>query len=287
MDWIKKNFYIPETKHDPVLKGRIGLQKYQEDVLREILTPDENGNYKYSIVVWSDIKKSIKSTIAAAVNFAIATHAEFGELYVIANDLKQADSRVAHYLRRNIQLNDKYKKTCRMVGYKIIVPGGSYIEAIPIDPSGEAGSNADMITFCLDEKTEILTRAGWKNYETISEKDEIATRSSEGAFEWQKPESIYKGHYSGPMYKINHRSLSALVTPEHRMYGKFIGGRGVATGVNGNWRQEFVNALSNRFLSAKEASTTTAYYPVLTSMWRSGVDQCDRDLWFILYIGPE
>lgn len=147
MDWIKKNFYIPETKHDPVLKGRIGLQKYQEDVLREILTTDENGNYKYSIVVWSDIKKSGKSTIAAAVNFAVATHAEWGELYVIANDLKQADSRVAHYLRRNIQLNDKHKKSCRMVGYKIVVPSGSYIEAIPIDPSGEAGSNADMITF--------------------------------------------------------------------------------------------------------------------------------------------
>lgn len=147
MTYIKREFYIPETKNDPVLRGRIGLQKYQEDVLREILTPDGNGNFKYSIVVWSDIKKSGKSTIAAAVNFARAMHTEWGEFYVIANDLKQADSRVAHYLRRNIQLNEKHKRTCRMTGYKITVPNGSYIEAIPIDPSGEAGSNADMITF--------------------------------------------------------------------------------------------------------------------------------------------
>jgi phage terminase large subunit-like protein len=145
--WIKKNFYIPETKHDPILKGRIGFQPYQEDALREALSRDKNGNFKYSIIVWSDIKKSAKSTIAAAVNLARAWHSEYGEFYVIANDLKQADSRVAHYLRRGVQLNPNIKKTVRMSGYKIVMQNGSFIEAIPIDPSGEAGSNADQISF--------------------------------------------------------------------------------------------------------------------------------------------
>lgn len=145
--WIKRNFFIPETKNDPVLKGRIGLAQYQEDVLREALTPREDGTYKYSIIVWSDIKKSAKSTIGAAVNLARAWHNEFGEHYVIANDLKQADSRVAHYLRRAVQLNPQMSKKCKIAGYKITTPSGSFIEAIPIDPSGEAGSNADQITF--------------------------------------------------------------------------------------------------------------------------------------------
>lgn len=269
--WIKNKFYIPETKHDPVLRGRIGLQKYQEDALREILTPDENGNFKYSIVVWSDIKKSGKSTIAAAVNLARAKHTEWGEFYVIANDLKQADSRVAHYLRRGVQLSDELKGRVKMTGYKITMPTGSYIEAIPIDPSGEAGTNADMITFCLDEKTEVLTRAGWKNHNTLSMDDEVATRSPDGVFEWQKPQGIYHEEYSGEMYRISHRSMNALVTPDHRMYGKFIGGRGIASGVNGNWKPEFVEKLDNRFLSAKEASQTTGYYPVTTSRWEGGV----------------
>lgn len=147
MTWIKRNFYIPETKNDPKLKGRIGLQQYQEDVLREALSTDENGNFKYSIIVWSDIKKSSKSTIAAAVNLARMWHADYGEAYVIANDLKQADSRVAHYLRRAVQLNPEMKKKVKSPGYRINLPSGSFIEAIPIDPSGEAGSNADMITF--------------------------------------------------------------------------------------------------------------------------------------------
>jgi len=144
--WIKNNFYIPETKNDPKLKGRIGLEPYQEDVLREILSTDENGNFKYSTVVWSDIKKSYKSTIAAAVNLARAWHTEYGEYFVIANDLKQADGRVAMYLRRAVELNPELRKKVKTPGYRINLPSGSFIEAIPIDPSGEAGSNADMIT---------------------------------------------------------------------------------------------------------------------------------------------
>lgn len=145
--WIKRNFYIPETKNHPILKGKIGLEQYQEDALREALSRDENGNYKYSIIVWSDIKKSFKSTIAAAVNLATSWHTEWGEAYIIANDLKQANSRVAHYLRRAIQLSPALKRQCKVVGYRVDLPSGSFIEAIPIDPSGEAGTNANMITF--------------------------------------------------------------------------------------------------------------------------------------------
>lgn len=129
------------------MRGRIGLQQYQRDALHEALSTDENGDYKYSIIVWSDIKKSGKSTIAAAVNLARAWHTEWGEYYIIANDLKQANSRVAEYLRRSLSLNEDFRKKTRSIGYRTILPNGSFIEAIPIDPSGEAGSNADMITF--------------------------------------------------------------------------------------------------------------------------------------------
>lgn len=144
---MKREFLIPETKNDPKLKGRLDLQPYQEDTLREALSRDENGKFKYSIIVWSDIKKSIKSTIAAAVNLARAWHTEWGEYYIIANDLKQADSRVSKYVRRAIELNPKLRRVARNVGYTTKLPSNSFIEAIPIDPSGEAGSNADMLTW--------------------------------------------------------------------------------------------------------------------------------------------
>lgn len=148
VDWIEKNFYIPETKNDPILRGRIQLEQYHRDVIREALSKDENGFYKYSLIVWSDIKKSIKSTIAAAVNLNIMEFSDWGEQYIVANDLKQADSRVSMYLRRCLELNPKFKKKYNIKGYRTTHPSnGSFAEAVPIDPSGEAGSNADMITF--------------------------------------------------------------------------------------------------------------------------------------------
>lgn len=270
VSWIENNFFIPETRNDPHLRGRIGLQPYQRDILNEALTPDENGKYKYSIIVWSDIKKSAKSSIAAAVNLYRATYTEFGECYVIANDLKQADSRVAHYIRRAIELNPKMRKRYKQQGYRIVAPSGFYIEAIPIDPSGEAGTNADMITFCLDTKTEVLTRSGWKGWKTLTILDEIATRSPEGIFEWQLPVGIHCAPYTGKMIGLTNRSIDMLVTPEHRVYGKFIGGRGIAPGINGNYKHEFLDTLENRFLEAKEVIKTSAYYPVTTSEWPDG-----------------
>lgn len=145
--WIQREFLIPETRHDPKLKGRLLLQPYQADALTQALAKDENGNYRYSIIVWSDIKKSAKSTIAAAINLFRATFTEWGEFYVIANDLKQANSRVAEYIRRAVLLNPKMRDKYKLQGYKITAPSGSFIEAIPIDPTGEAGTNADQVTF--------------------------------------------------------------------------------------------------------------------------------------------
>jgi hypothetical protein len=124
---------------------------YQRDALYEALSRDENGDYKYAIIIWSDIKKSIKSTIAAAVNQARAETTEWGEFYVVANDLKQAQSRVSRYIRRSVMLNPKTNpkknRDYKINGYTIEFPSGSSIEAIPIDPTGEAGSNADQITW--------------------------------------------------------------------------------------------------------------------------------------------
>ena len=145
--WIEKEFIIPETRNDPVLRGRLQLVDYQKDALAEALSRDGNGNFKYSIIIWSDIKKSIKSTLAAAVNLYRATFTEFGEFYVVANDLKQANSRVSEYIRRCVQLNPKMQKKYQIQGYRVTTPSGSFIEAVPIDPSGEAGSNADQVTF--------------------------------------------------------------------------------------------------------------------------------------------
>ena len=233
--WIERNFYIPETRDDSVLRGRISLEQYQRDVLREAHARDENGLYKYSVVVWSDVKKSAKSTIAAAVNLYRAVNNEWSEHYIIANDLKQADSRVAHYLRRAIQLSPNLKSKSSVRGYRTTLPSNSYIEAIPIDPSGEAGSNADMLTwselwgsneeakqrmFCLDDKTEVLTLNGWKPGVELEYMDEIAVYDN-GNVTWEHPRYIFNEWFSGNMDVYEHKNFSLWCTRGHRLFGRY------------------------------------------------------------------
>lgn len=143
--WIEEWFYIPETR------GPIVLDAYQRRALRQLLATDGDGLFRYSIIVWSDIKKSAKSTLAAAVTLWRAWQVDmtdgWGSAYIIANDLKQADSRVAYYLRRAIQLNPALRRLCTIRNYRVTLPGQTFIEAVPIDPTGEAGSNADIVVF--------------------------------------------------------------------------------------------------------------------------------------------
>lgn len=142
--WMLTHFRVPETPDHHLI-----LSPYQVAVLRLALTVDENGNFPYSLILWSDIKKSIKSTIAAAVVLWRAFNTPWGSIKIVANDLKQADSRVAFYARRAIELNPEMRKVCRVKpsGYQIDLPNRCRIEAIPIDPEGEAGGNDDMVCF--------------------------------------------------------------------------------------------------------------------------------------------
>ena len=140
-DWIEQHFFIPERR------GPITLAPYQKAALREAYRTDPaTGHFIYSIVVWSDIKKSAKSTIAAAVALHRAVRVKWGSIKIVANDLKQADSRVAYYLRRAIQMNPEFEGV-RQVRYLTKFPNMTAIEAIPIDPGGEAGGNDDLIIF--------------------------------------------------------------------------------------------------------------------------------------------
>lgn len=140
-DWIERYFYVPE------LHGPLQLAKYQRTVLDEAFRTDSHGDMLYSTIVWGDIKKSLKSCIAAGVALKTGFSREWASCYTIANDLKGADSRVGYYMRRAIELHPTMRHACAVRHYRIELPNHSFIESIPIDPTGEAGSNADMVTF--------------------------------------------------------------------------------------------------------------------------------------------
>lgn len=143
VEWIEQNFWIPETN------APIRLEPYQQAVIREALRRDENGDFVYSLILYSDLKKSAKSTIAAAVCLYLAWHSSWESVRIVANDLKQADSRTFYYIERAIRLNPELMSQCEIKRYHIKLPNQTMITAIPVDPKGEAGGG-DLIT-CFTE----------------------------------------------------------------------------------------------------------------------------------------
>ena len=155
IDWIENHFYLYDT-------GKLSeLHPIQKRIIRKALSRDENGLYRFQTILISMIKKSAKSTLIAQVVDVIAQFRPYASIKLVANDLKQADSRVGHYLREAIKIGQKRGDQAREgvyikpSGYLITYPNGSRVEMIPIDPRGEAGGNDDLIVF-----SELW---GWKN----------------------------------------------------------------------------------------------------------------------------
>ncbi len=72
---------------------------------------------------------------------------------------------------------------------------------------------------CYDDRTEILTREGWKLFEELSYEDEILTLNPETyELEYQRPTRIFKYDYDGEVISIKTKSIDLLVTPNHRFF---------------------------------------------------------------------
>lgn len=140
--WIETYFTVPET-NKPIV-----LEPYQKAVIQEALSKNENGLFKYSMVLWADIKKSAKSTIAGAVGLYMAWHHPWETVRIVANDLKQADSRTFFYIKRAIKLNPTLAAFAMMKQYQITLRHNeTTMQAIPVDPKGEAGGGDLMTIF--------------------------------------------------------------------------------------------------------------------------------------------
>ena len=148
--WMARNFFLYDSRQ------LITFIPEQVAALLEALSLDADGKYRYTTVVWSWPKKSAKSSVIAAVADFIACHKPNARIRLVGNDLDQADSRVGFYMRENIKLGAKYAADPKMKqfrkntkistsNYRITYPNGSMVQMVPVDPSGEAGGNDDMV----------------------------------------------------------------------------------------------------------------------------------------------
>jgi hypothetical protein len=139
IEWIEANFV------DPITKQLVILMPHQKRILRRALMMDKDGYSKYSLVFWSEPKKSGKTTIAAAVGAYVASCIEApNEISCVANDKEQAAGRIYRNMVPTL-INLGWQVPASERGKQdrptAFGANGSMIRAITTDYEKEAGAN--------------------------------------------------------------------------------------------------------------------------------------------------
>lgn len=150
--WIPENFLIPEPR-DPITgswyfePGPIIITEFQGRLVDAALaTRFVDGTaqelFKYTTLILSTIKKSGKSTLAAASGLYVLEHTPYGEGYCLANDGSQGSDVLYGPIKRCIELHNihggLYKKV-KAYGNSIKLPNHAEMGWLPCDAAGNAG----------------------------------------------------------------------------------------------------------------------------------------------------
>jgi glycosyltransferase involved in cell wall biosynthesis len=107
------------------------------------------------------------------------------------------------------------------------LPPGSIVAVIPWATNTEFYCPDDyskedyFLWFCYDEKTEVLTKSGWKYFRNVKSDEEIATLNPDEELEYQKPIALQQFYYKGEMVHIKGRGHDLLVTPNHQIFCRY------------------------------------------------------------------
>ena len=141
---------IREALIDPETGQPFVLYREQVAFLLAALTPTEDGRLPFAELLFSAPKKSGKTGLAAIVMLyvIIVLAGRFGEGYAVANDLDQAQGRVFAACCRIVETSPMLASEATITARRITFPVlGSFIEAIPSDYAGAAGSNPNIVVF--------------------------------------------------------------------------------------------------------------------------------------------
>ncbi len=142
VDWASKRFYVEET-------GRpITLEPVQQAALRLFFEQRENGRFKWQTGLYSTIKKSGKTTVAALVQqWACEKWGRYKQIYHMGNKLDQAKERAFEITRKSIELSPFADKWDVMATRLTYLPTKSFIKPLPVNAKGEAGANQCLTTW--------------------------------------------------------------------------------------------------------------------------------------------
>lgn len=148
--WVRDAWDFEKNKSKGI--GKLKLGDFQRTILGYCLTPNKKGDFPYSTILYSTIKKSGKTTLGAVIAAWYADEAAPGtEMYICANDLEQAEGRVFRDLKfhyRQMIANDpENPHPPKILQYKIALPNGTTIQALSQAYKTAAGSRHAFVAF--------------------------------------------------------------------------------------------------------------------------------------------
>lgn len=119
-----------------------------------------------------------------------------------------------------------------------------------ICPDGSLGAIRVINSWgCYDDKTEVLTLNGWKNFKHLYDDDLIATLNPKTQkLEYQKSEKFHEYDFKGEMHNYKARNIDLSVTPNHNIYYKKLND----TNIPESWKLEKSENIDIRHLSMKK-----------------------------------
>ncbi len=151
-------------------------------------------------------------TINSLIGIVNAFHINLSKLPRIANAISGA------FTNSKMTLSDFFTSMKYVSASVVAVFGAStrtFLDtAAALMTMQDAGLDA-----CYDDKTDVLTYDGWKNWTEVSKEDKFATVNSDThAIEYQRATQLIKHKYNGDLYLFQSRYVDLAVTPNHRMY---------------------------------------------------------------------
>lgn len=157
-EWIQAHFYVPEPR-DPVTgkfypPGPIILSELQCRLVDEALSQKIHPRwhipiFKYTTVIYSTIKKSGKSTLAAAAQCCLLDNYPYGRGFCLANDEEQAEvlfGPIYTCFELHQQLGGKFKG-CKFNLDEIWFPNHARSAPLSSDETSSAGREPTIVTF--------------------------------------------------------------------------------------------------------------------------------------------
>lgn len=197
-DFLDGELYNPE-----IGKRGLGLHPEQRHAI-DTMTRMIDGVFEYSTLIYSAPKKHGKTTVSGGILLWWGLQEANGYIQVVANDLKQADSRMFRVIDYTVKHHPQLKDVCKVKNYQITLPNGTVIEAIPVDPEGEAGANPTAIGF-----TEVW---GMKSKKAELMWSETTLSPSRAGRSFKLVES-YAGHTGESV--VLERLYNSVVAPEY------------------------------------------------------------------------